>query len=141
MTKSRLLISLAIAAIIAACALYDHHHRSASAKTSADIKVHAVDASTDQEIVRVQARSLSGTTAVPSTLHWKTDDPAATLNIEFDAGQQCVVDLACSGSECSAKTNVNYKNRGGSLRCHYKTSVGSVTHDPIVIVDDCCPPG
>ena len=138
MSKSRLLVTLTIIALIAGCASYDHHHnRSSGAKTSADIRVHAIDATTDQETVEVQARN--GT--LPSTLHWKTDDPAKTLSIEFtDSGQQCVTDLSCVKDACTANSNVNFHG-SAPLRCHYRTSLngGAVTHDPVIIIDNCCP--
>ena len=134
MSKSRLLMSLAIALLVIGCKSSDRHHNM-NGKTSANINVHAIDATTDQEIVELQARAGEG---VASPIHWKTDDPGATLNIQFDAGQQCVVDLACSGSQCSAKTNVDYRG-SAPLRCHYRTVVGTVAHDPVIIIDNCCP--
>jgi len=139
MSKSRLLVTLTITALIAGCASSDRHHRNMGGKTAADINVHAIDATTDQEIVELQARAgVSGTTSVPSTVHWKTDDPGATLNIQFDPGQQCVVELMCAKNECSAKTNVDYHG-SAPLRCHYRTVVGAVAHDPVIIIDNCCP--
>lgn len=131
MSKSRLLVTLTVAALVAACASHSLNPR--VPKTSANIKVHN-DASTDQEVIEVQARN----GAVPSTLSWTTDDPTALLRIEFtDAAQPCVVDVMCSGNHCTASSNVKFHGR--SARCHYRTSVGASTHDPIVIIDDCCP--
>jgi len=133
MNKFRLLILILAAASIVACASNDKHQHSGM-RTSAQIKVHN-DATTDQETIEIQARN--GT--APSMLKWTSDDPSAILKVEFtEAGQPCVVDLMCSGGVCTAASNVNFRG-ATSARCHYRTSVGTATHDPIVIIDNCCP--
>jgi hypothetical protein len=142
MSKSRLLISLSLAALILGCTTSGGgNNRIMRAKTSAVVIIHAVDASVDQDTIEIQARNgTSGKTGVPSTIVWTADDPAATLSIEFpDRAQKCVRGLHCSGNSCTAFSNVDF-NDAAAVQCRYKTTLnGAVTHDPIVIIDNCCP--
>jgi hypothetical protein len=134
MKTSRLLISLlGAAALMAACASHYHHHM---ATTSALITVRS-DATTNSETTRIQARN----GAEPSKLQWNAADASATLSIDFDdPAQKCVRGLRCSGATCNAVSNVDF-HESTPAQCHYRTSLngGAVTHDPIIIIDNCCP--
>ena len=141
MSKSRLLVSLVTVALIVGCVSGGSSNRIMRAKTSGVVIVHK-DATADQETVEIQARNgMSGTTGVPSTIVWTEEDSNATLSIEFaDRDQKCVRGLHCSGNNCTAFSNVDFRE-SAPAQCRYKTSLnnGAVTHDPIVIIDNCCP--
>jgi len=130
MSKLRIVVSLLILAVVLGCAGRSHSHD--GFRTSAAIKVHA-DASVDQDTVMLQAR----TNGAATPISW-TADTGRHLMIEWeDPGQKCIVGKSCKDNKCSAVTNTALAAR---TECRYKVWLdNTVAHDPIVVVDNCCP--
>lgn len=137
MSKFRLVVSLVIIAMFIGCAATQRNPIMRS-RTAASIAVR-VDGSVDQETVTLQARNgkASSLTAIPSQIVWVAET-GNTLMIEWeDRAQKCVVATHCSDNVCSGLTNTALSTR---TECRYRIVVNNTAaHDPIVIVDGCCP--
>lgn len=141
MSRSRFFLSIGSAILLFSCASSTNTpNRINRSKTSATIVV-GNDGKVDQPTVEICSRN--GMTvknvAVPSQILWLAEDTTATLTVDFpDRNQNCIRALRCSGNMCVALTNANI--RGGNTQCEYHVSLNGNVTDPIVIVDDCCPP-
>ena len=134
----RLVLSLVTLLLLATCATYDHMNRIVRSSTSATVVVRH-DGTVDQDTVELQARNglTTSGTPVPAQLLWVAENSADTLMIELiDHG--CFSAKSCSGPTCTAVTNTGI--HGKNMQCQYKVWLNNTSaHDPIVIVDDCCP--